>query len=63
MKISKKLSGVSRRDFFKVAGRYGLSSTVLGLGGLGGAVSLPTLAAAAESTYDNRPGRARKAAR
>jgi len=54
MKISKKLSGVSRRDFFKVAGRYGLSSTVLGLGGLTGAVSLPSLAAAAESTYDKR---------
>lgn len=54
MKVSEKLSGVSRRDFFRVAGRYGLSSTVLGLGGLSGAVSLPTLAAAAESTYDKR---------
>ena len=54
MKISDKLGGVSRRDFFRVAGRYGLSSTVLGLGGLPGAVSLPTLAAAAESTYDKR---------
>ncbi|WP_435311093.1 TRAP transporter substrate-binding protein [Primorskyibacter sedentarius] len=54
MKISDKLQGVSRRDFFKVAGRYGLSSTVLGLGGLGGLVTLPNLAAAAESTYEKR---------
>lgn len=54
MTISDKLSGVSRRDFFRVAGRYGLSSTVLGLGGLTGAVTLPSLAAAAELTYDKR---------
>lgn len=54
MTVSEKLGGVSRRDFFRVAGRYGLSSTVLGLGGLAGAVSLPTLAAAAETTYEKR---------
>lgn len=54
MTISDKLSGISRRDLFKLAGRYGMSSTLLAAGGLGGAITLPSLAAAAESTYEKR---------
>ncbi|SHJ11415.1 TRAP-type C4-dicarboxylate transport system, substrate-binding protein [Shimia gijangensis] len=54
MKVTDKLSGISRRDLFRLAGRYGMSSTLLAAGSLGGMVSLPSLAAAAESTYDKR---------
>ncbi|MEL6452055.1 MAG: TRAP transporter substrate-binding protein [Pseudomonadota bacterium] len=54
MKIQSNLSGISRRDLFRVAGRYGLSSTLLAAGGFGGAMSLANLAAAAESTYEKR---------
>ena len=54
MKISEKLNHISRRDLFRVAGRYGLSSTLLAAGGLGGTVSLASLARAAESTYTKR---------
>ena len=39
---------ISRRDLIKVAGRYGLSSTLLGAAAMGGALTLPELAAAAE---------------
>jgi TRAP-type C4-dicarboxylate transport system substrate-binding protein len=45
---------ISRRDLFKVAGRYGLSSTLLGAAALTGAVTLPRLAEAANSTYNKR---------
>ena len=45
---------ISRRDLVKVAGRYGLSSTLLGAATLGGALTLPELAAAANSTYKKR---------
>lgn len=54
MGLGNKLSGISRRDLFKVAGRYGMSSTLLAAGGFGGAMSLANLAAAAESTYEKR---------
>jgi TRAP-type C4-dicarboxylate transport system substrate-binding protein len=54
MKVSDKLSGISRRDLFKVAGRYGLSSTLLAAGSFGGAMSLANLATAAESSYEKR---------
>ncbi|KIC45820.1 TRAP transporter [Ruegeria sp. ANG-S4] len=54
MEIGRKLSGISRRDFFRVAGRYGMSSTLLAAGGFGGAMSLANLAQAAESTYEKR---------
>ncbi len=54
MEIGKKLSGISRRDFFRVAGRYGMSSTLLAAGGFGGAMSLANLAQAAESNYEKR---------
>ena len=48
------LSGISRRDFLRITQRFGMSSTMLALGGLTGAVTLPQLAKAAESTYDKR---------
>lgn len=54
MKISRNLSRMSRRDLFRVAGQYGMSSTLLAAGGFGGAMSLANLAAAAESTYEKR---------
>ncbi|WP_170770083.1 TRAP transporter substrate-binding protein [Ruegeria lacuscaerulensis] len=54
MEIGRKLSGISRRDFFRVAGRYGMSSTLLAAGGFGGAMSLANLAQAAESNYEKR---------
>ncbi|MDP5217013.1 TRAP transporter substrate-binding protein [Ruegeria sp. 2205SS24-7] len=54
MKVADKLSRISRRDLFKLSGQYGLSSTLLAAGSMGGIVSLPSLAAAAESTYEKR---------
>ncbi|MGQ7791888.1 TRAP transporter substrate-binding protein [Faunimonas sp. B44] len=48
------LSGVSRRDFLRVSKRFGLSSTLLALGGMAGTITLPQLAKAAESTYQKR---------
>ena len=54
MKVSDKLSGISRRDLFKLAGQYGMSSTLLAAGAFTGAVTLPSLAKAVESTYDKR---------
>lgn len=52
--IQDKLKGISRRDVFRLAGQYGLSSTLLAAGSFGGAMSLSNLAQAAESTYDKR---------
>ena len=54
MSVQEKLKSISRRDLFRVAGRYGMSSTLLAAGGFGGAMSLANLASAAESTYDKR---------
>uniref|UniRef100_UPI004047C7A4 TRAP transporter substrate-binding protein n=1 Tax=Yoonia sp. TaxID=2212373 RepID=UPI004047C7A4 len=54
MGIHDKLGQISRRDLFRVAGRYGLSSTLLAAGSFGGAMSLANLASAAESTYEKR---------
>ena len=54
MKVQDKLRGISRRDLFRVAGRYGLSSTLLAAGSFGGAMSLANLATAAESSYEKR---------
>lgn len=45
---------ISRRDLLRVAGRYGLSSTMLGAATLTGAITLPDLAEAANSTYEKR---------
>ncbi|MEM7507738.1 MAG: TRAP transporter substrate-binding protein DctP [Pseudomonadota bacterium] len=54
MTSSNPLDQISRRDLFRVAGRYGLSSTLIAAGGLGGAATLSGLAQAAESTYEKR---------
>lgn len=54
MKASDNLSKISRRDLFRVAGTYGMSSTLLAAGSFGGAMSLANLASAAESTYEKR---------
>ncbi len=52
--LKEKLSAVSRRDLFRLAATYGWSSTLIAAGGLTGAVALPQLAAAANSTYNKR---------
>ncbi|MEM9319161.1 MAG: TRAP transporter substrate-binding protein DctP [Pseudomonadota bacterium] len=57
MKASKVLNQVSRRDLLKLTGRYGLSSVVMGAATLTGAVSLPNLARAVNSTYERRYSR------
>nr|WP_306266918.1 TRAP transporter substrate-binding protein [Pararhizobium sp. IMCC3301] len=54
MKVSNALGGISRRDLFKLSGQYGLSSTLLAAGAMGGGVTLASLAQAAESTYTKR---------
>ncbi|MFV2053056.1 TRAP transporter substrate-binding protein [Aliiroseovarius sp. YM-037] len=54
MSIANKLGGISRRDLFKLAGQYGMSSTLLAAGSFGGAMSIANLARAAESTYERR---------
>ena len=46
---------VSRRDFMRVAGRFGMTSTLFGAASIiTGAVTLPKLASAAESNYEKR---------
>lgn len=54
MTINNRIGGISRRDLFKVAGTYGMSSTLLAAGSFGGAMTLANLASAAESTYEKR---------
>lgn len=54
MKVQEKLKGISRRDLFRLAGQYGMSSTLMAAGSFGGAMSLANLAQAAESTYEKR---------
>ncbi len=54
MKLATALQGVSRRDLFRITRQYGLSSTLLAVGGLAGGVGLTSLAKAAESTYKKR---------
>lgn len=48
------VEGVSRRDFFKVASTYGLSSTLIAAGVLGSGFTVSQLANAAQSTYNRR---------
>ncbi len=60
MEISKKLSNISRRDLFKLSGQFGISSVLLGAGALTGAVTLPSLAQAVETTYKKRYGKKAK---
>jgi TRAP-type C4-dicarboxylate transport system substrate-binding protein len=47
-------TGVSRRDFMRVSGRYGMTSTLLAAGALGTTASLSQLARAAEETDKKR---------
>ncbi len=54
MGVHNRIKGVSRRDFFRIAGTYGMSSTLLAAGTFGGAMSTANLAKAAESTYEKR---------
>ena len=54
MSVYSKLNGISRRDLFKLAGQYGMSSTLMAAGTFGGAMTLGNLAKAAESTYEKR---------
>lgn len=54
MKVANTIGHLTRRDLFKVAGQYGMSSTLLAAGTFGGAMSLANLASAAESTYERR---------
>ncbi len=54
MGISDRIKGVSRRDFFKVAGTYGMGSTLLAASAAGGVLTTAGLARAAESTYEKR---------
>lgn len=54
MSVMDKLSGISRRDLFRLTGQFGITSTVMAAGGLGGAISLASLAKAVESTYEKR---------
>lgn len=58
--IKEKLSAISRRDLFRLAATYGWSSTLLAAGGLAGAITLPRLAEAANSTYTKRLGKKAK---
>ena len=54
MGVYDRIKGVSRRDFFKIAGTYGMSSTLLAAGAAGGVMTAANLAKAAESTYNKR---------
>ena len=54
MGLYNRIRGVSRRDFFRIAGTYGMSSTLLAAGTFGGAMTAGNLAKAAESTYEKR---------
>ena len=58
--ISSKLGNVSRRDFMRISGRYGIASTVMAASGAAGFLSATDLARAAESTYEERFGKEAK---
>ena len=60
MKVSSKLSGISRRDLLRLTKQYGIASTLLATGAFGGAMSVGSLAKAAESTYNKRFGKTAK---
>lgn len=45
---------ISKRDFLRLTKRFGISSALLAGTGVGGAMTLPNIAAAAESTYNKR---------
>lgn len=47
-------SNISKRDFLRLTKRFGISSVLLAGTGVGGAMTLPNIAAAAETTYSKR---------
>ena len=57
---SKEQNKYTRRDLFQVAGRYGLSSTLMAAATFGGGMTVANLASAAESTYTKRHSKAAK---
>ena len=60
MKVSRVINAISRRDFMKLTSQYGMSSVLLGAGTVTGALTLPNIAKAVESTYDRRLGKEAK---
>ena len=54
MKVSNALSGISRRDLFRLSGQYGMSSVLMGAGALTAGATLGEVARAAESSYEKR---------
>ena len=52
--MSQKEFRLSRRDFMKIAGVYGVTSTALAAASLTGVITAPRLAQAANSTYEKR---------
>lgn len=52
--LHERIKGISRRDLLRVAGRYGLSSTLLGAAALTGPLTVSSIAEAANSTYKKR---------
>ena len=49
-----KLAHISRRDLMRLTGRFGLTSVALSAGAMTGAITLSSLAEAANSTYEKR---------
>lgn len=54
MSVLDKFGAISRRDLFKLTSQYGITSTLLAAGTLGGALSLSSVASAVETTYKKR---------
>lgn len=52
--LSRKLAGVSRRDFFNIASRFGLTSTLAAASSMTGLFSASALAQTTNSTYEKR---------
>ena len=48
--ITEKLKNISRRDMLRLTKHFGISSVLIAAGGLSGAITLPRLAEAANST-------------
>lgn len=49
-----KLAGISRRDFHRIAGRFGLTSVLTAAAGMGGLFSADALAQTTNTTYEKR---------
>ncbi|MEM8571348.1 MAG: TRAP transporter substrate-binding protein [Pseudomonadota bacterium] len=54
MSVMERFANISRRDVVRLFGQYGATSTLMAAGGMTGAVSLASMAKAAESTYEKR---------